>query len=417
MSSDRYFSLCRQLEAGRLVCAGVLSGTSADGIDVALCRPGPFVSRPDGRGGLSELRAPELLAFRSVPFDAEAGDSGTDGEGLAGRLRAVLDGRPCSLREQALLSRDLGRQFGRAAAAFARESGYEIGLVGSHGQTVYHHDGLEAWGPATLQLGDGDFVAAAAGAPTVSDFRQADIAAGGEGAPLSALCDDALFHDLTRPAAILNLGGIGNLSLLGERGSTPLAFDTGPAGALLDGLARALLDQPMDEDGRVAALGQADPELVHEFLGHPFLERAPPKSTGRDTFGPSWVARFLERARERIQERSGGHLQPSSPDILASGVELVARCVALGLEKHGHPRLSRLVIAGGGARNPVLVRAVARLTGIETLSSDEFGVPADAREALCFGLLAARFVLDIGSTSERATGAHSGRVLGKFCWQ
>jgi len=343
-----------------------------------------------------------VLAFETLPFEPC----------LQGRLRRLLDeegGEEArrSLRELALLSRDLGQAFGRAVLEVARDSGFGVGLVGSHGQTLYHHDGDEPSGAATLQLGDGDFVAQAVGAPVVSDFRQGDIAAGGEGAPLSALVEDELFPELPRPAAILNLGGIANLSLLGERGTPPLAFDTGPAGALLDGLARELLGQTMDRDGARAARGRPDAALVESLLAHPFFEREPPKSTGRETFGAHWLELFLRGARERGLGTS---------DVFASAVELVARSVALGLERFASPAPRRLVVCGGGVHNPALLEALERAAGIEVDSSADHGVSPDAREALGFALLAVRFVLALPSTSERATGALSGRVLGKFCW-
>ena len=402
MSPSPFEALARALRDRELVCAGVLSGTSADGIDVVLCRAPGFVRETVGREERLVSRGrPEVLAFETLPFEPC----------LQGRLRRLLDeegGEEArrSLRELALLSRDLGQAFGRAVLEVARDSGFGVGLVGSHGQTLYHHDGDEPSGAATLQLGDGDFVAQAVGAPVVSDFRQGDIAAGGEGAPLSALVEDELFPELPRPAAILNLGGIANLSLLGERGTPPLAFDTGPAGALLDGLARELLGQTMHRDGARAARGRPDAALVESLLAHPFFEREPPKSTGRETFGAHWLELFLRGARERGLGTS---------DVFASAVELVARSVALGLERFASPAPRRLVVCGGGVHNPALLEALERAAGIEVDSSADHGVSPDAREALGFALLAVRFVLALPSTSERTTGALSGRVLGKFC--
>src|SRR5262249_53274219 len=192
---------------------------------------------------------------------------------------------------------DLGLAFGRAARALSDERGLALDLVGSHGQTVYHHDGNEPSGAATLQLGDGDHVAHAANAVTASDFRTADIACGGEGAPLSGVLDPALFPELTRPAVVLNLGGIANVTLLRTCGP-PLAFDVGPANALLDGLARALLGLDYDPDGAHAARGRASAAHVEAELGHAFFARRPPKSTGRDTFGAAYVAGFVERTRD-----------------------------------------------------------------------------------------------------------------------
>lgn len=371
-----------KLSAGSGRVAGVLSGTSGDGIDVALCR--------------FEPGAPLRLAqAATLPWPEE----------LAPRVRAALDGEPLDVRGIALLSRDLGRAFGAAAREVA---GRELDLVGSHGLTVWHHDGCEPSGPATLQLGDGDFVAEAAGCSVVSDFRPADCAAGGEGAPLTALVDGELYPGLPRPACVLNLGGISNLTVLGEGSCVHTAFDAGPAGALLDGLARRLLGRPYDEGGAAAGAGRADPGLVEEFLVHPFFARRPPRSTGRDTFGEVWVERFLARARERATD------QLSAPDVLASGVALVAECIARALRDFAPELRGPLVVAGGGARNPTLLRVLGRRSGLAVESSARHGVDPDLREALAFALLARRCVLGIPSTQPAATGASSGRVLGKI---
>lgn len=363
--------------------AGVLSGTSGDGIDVVLART------PPGRI--------ELLAFRTDPWPGDLGP----------RVRDALDGAPLGVREVALLSRDLGLAFGAAARALADEEGLPLDLVGSHGLTVWHHDGSEPSGPATLQLGDGDHVAAAAGAPCASDFRQADIAAGGEGAPLSALADGVLFADLPRPAAILNLGGLANLTFLGE-GEPPLAaFDTGPAGSLLDGLARRLLGRDFDEEGAVAAAGRPRAELAEFVEGHPFTRRPPPKSTGRDTFGEAFVDAWLARA-----EALGLHAQEDVGDLFASAVWGIAGSVALAIERFAPLRPAHLCLAGGGSRNRALVAALARRTGLEPRPSDAFGVPADAREGLVFAVLAARCAAGIGSPPGAEAGAGA-RAVGR----
>jgi anhydro-N-acetylmuramic acid kinase len=373
--------LWSRLEQGQAVVAGVLSGTSADGIDVALLRFG-------------SSGEPAPLAFLTQPFPPS----------LARELRAVLDGRALGARDVAFLTRDLGRAFGRAARSLAEREHVELDLVGSHGQTVYHHDGNDPAGAASLQLGDGDFVAHEAGAPTVSDFRSADLAAGGEGAPLSAVLDPELFPRLPRPAAILNLGGIANVTLLRE-GEPPLAFDVGPANALLDGLARALLGRPYDEDGATAALAPASGPLLAELLRHPFFDRRPPRSTGRDTFGADYVSGVLARA-----ETLG--LGPSA--VLATGTALVAQSVAEALERWLPCAPRELVLCGGGERNRTLCAEIARRTGIVTRSSRVHGVAPEAREATFFAHLAVRHVLGRPSTEPGATGARPGGVLGKL---
>ena len=445
-----------RLCADGAVVAGVLSGTSADGIDVAITRmrargitdgersssPTPTVPNLIGRqtrvhATSADVEAPELLAFETVPFEDD----------LRARVRAVLDGAPCGLREAALLSRDLGRAFGRAARELAQHSGVGLDLVGSHGQTVWHHDGNEASGAATLQLGDGDFVAEEAGCAVVSDFRQRDIAAGGEGAPLSALADPILFERVPRPCAILNLGGMGNLTVLrardprasgvaredertqemsarskqGSAGSVGmfrshrtrapddvLAFDTGPANALLDGLARELLGASCDRDGASAARGRVDEGLLQELGAHSFFEKPPPRSTGRDTFGTAWVGEVLQRARSR------GLLERGPDDLMATATAFVAQSVATALARFVEPRVERLVVAGGGVHNRSLMLHLHERCRIPVGSSSAAGVDPDAREALVFAVLAARCILGQPSTAPGATGARSGSVLGKI---
>ena len=388
--------IAKRLRRGEAVVAGVLSGTSGDGIDVGLVG---FAPSEEG-----DVGAPTLLAFRTVPFESGPPGDRRAPDATASRVRAALDGAPLVPRALALLDRDLGRAFGAAARDTAREAGLELDLVGSHGQTVYHHDGDPSTGAATLQLGELDEIAVTAGACAVGDFRTRDIAAGGEGAPLSALADGAIFAALPRPAAILNLGGIANLTLLGASDRDPLlSFDTGPANCLLDGLARRLLDTPFDRDGAGARGGRIDEILLAELLAHPFFAAPPPKSTGRDTFGERWVDEIGRR---------GGELPAS--DLLATAVELVARTVADALEATGRRGLDRLVVAGGGARNRALVVALGRCTGREVISSEEVGVDPDGREALVFAVLGARAILGHPSTEPSATGAERGHVLGKI---
>ncbi len=365
------------------VVAGVLSGTSADGIDVVLARI---------RCESGSLLQPEPLAFFVETFP----------ENVRARVRAVLDEKIPGPRECALLSRDLGLAFGRVTRECARRAGLVLDLVGSHGQTVWHHDGREPSGAATLQLGDGDFVAEESGCAVASDFRQADIAAGGEGAPLSALADGLIFASAPRPCAILNLGGMANLSVLG-RGDELLAFDTGPAGSLLDGLARRLFDEPFDRGGARALAGRPEERWVRARLDHPFLARPPPKSTGRETFGELFVGEVVESARGMRRE-----------DLMASAADFVAASVALALERFVPHAIDRLLVAGGGVENRAVLAALERRARCAVATSAEVGIDPKAREALVFAVLGARCALGIPSTHPGATGARAGRVLGKL---
>ena len=392
--------LVARLAAGEALVAGVMSGTSADGIDVALLRP-----RPDGAGG---LRA-RAVGFETVPFAPD----------LAARLRRLLDDPDAlvGLGEVARLDRDLGLAFGDAARRVAAAHGLALDLVGSHGQTLWHHDGRRGGDRglgATLQLGDGDFLAEAAGCAVVADLRRRDLAVGGEGAPLLAAVDPWLLgvEDDER-LGVLNLGGYGNLTLLAGRRVVG-NLDTGPAGALLDGLARALLGRARDDDGAVAATGRVDAALVEAWLAAPghggapslgaFLGAPPPRSTGRDTYGEPWVAAHLAATGVR---------QPA--DLLATGCAVVAACVArtLALPDLAPRRPDTLLLAGGGLHNRTLVAALAAaLPGVALGSTADRGVDPDAREALGFGLLAAAHLLEL-PVDPGPTGARRAALLGK----
>lgn len=381
-----FAELSAALRQGRAVVAGLLSGTSCDGIDVALVgfdRPAPG----------ARLGAPRLLAFELFPYP----------EDLAARARELIGGRAHPPRALALFARDFGRACGLAARALAERRGLDLDLAGSHGQTVWHHDGVDPGGRASLQLGDGDAVAEAARCTVACDFRQRDLAAGGEGAPILALVEHVLFPDLEPPAAVLNLGGIANLTVLPEPGGALVSFDVGPANCLLDGLARLRFDRECDRDGAAALAGHAHPGVVAAILAHPFFVRAPPKSTGRDTFGAEWIAGVSKNA-SRL----------SGEDLMASATAAVALSVARALERWA-PRARRLVVAGGGAQNPALLRELAAHAALPVSVSSAHGVDPKAREALAFAVLAAHAVLGLPISDPSATGASSGRVLGKLC--
>lgn len=435
-------------ERGDLMVAGVMSGTSGDGIDVALMRPRLERGPVDWQRG-----ALESVAFETVAFDVVV-------PGLGARVRSLLDaaseaGPALALGEVARLNAELGTAFGLAVQRVA--GGERVDLVGSHGQTVWHHGG-RAMGQAqaSMQLGDGCFVAAAAHADVVSDFRAADLAAGGEGAPIASHVDTWLLGAESK--WVLNLGGFSNLALLVD-GAVVTSFDTGPAGALLDGLARAVLGQAQDHNGDVAARGwqaawnrgAANLEVEFERLIdarvvgvclREFAAQTPPKSTGREHFGPTWIAALVDLAR------TAGW---SDEALLAAAVEAVAWCVACGLESVLEQQSVRPVLplycAGGGVHNRALMAALQRhllegsarpvmasgsyrddpfvampTTLVQSVATTRaLGVNPDAREAAAFGLLACAHVLQqplpLGRAAQAGklpTGASARVVLGKF---
>ncbi len=390
-----------------VLVAGLLSGTSCDGVDVVLCR---VRLAPDG----ADLLPPELVASQTVAYEDLPG-----GGALRQVLLSWIEGRATEQHSAAWLGaiacahRDIAQVFAHALQRVEALHNVRVDLVGSHGQTVWHHDGHALWRGAqgqraTLQLGDLSTLAACTQRAVVGDFRWADLAAGGEGAPLVALVDHLLFPQLPRPAAILNLGGIANLTLLGARTDELLAFDVGPANCILDTLARELLGRACDEDGACALSGRVQAELLRSWASHPYFAVVPPKSTGRDTFSRAWVLSLLEPVRHSL----------SPADLLATAVELVALTVGEALARYGGvqpggARPGPLVVAGGGALNPALMRALERHCGA-VCAAEQVGTTARAREGLLFALLAARHVAGLPSTHPGATGARRGGVLGLY---
>ncbi|MEQ1893998.1 MAG: anhydro-N-acetylmuramic acid kinase, partial [Planctomycetota bacterium] len=232
----------------------------------------------------------------------------------------------------------------------------------------------------------------------------ADIRPAATMVEISALVDPELFPHAPRPCAILNLGGIANVTYLAAD-EPPLAFDVGPANALLDGLARALLGEPFDRDGAAAARGRVHPGLLAELLAHPYFDRRPPKVSRPVLFGAGYTSRVLAEAQA---------LRLAREDVLATGVALVGEAVAQALARFLPERPRELILCGGGARNVALAEALTRRSGLATVSSARHGVDPDAREALFFARLAVRCVLAQPSTEPRVTGARVGGVLGKL---
>jgi anhydro-N-acetylmuramic acid kinase len=383
--------LKRSHKPARLV-VGLMSGTSADSIDVAVCRM-------TGQGG--EV-AVELLHYREHPHDPEV-------------KRRVLGIVGLDVRGVAELHVMIAEAFAAACLATLEEAGLspqDIDLIGSHGQTVYHHSGVEGAIRATLQVGDGDVIAVRTGCSVVSDFRARDIAAGGEGAPLSPIADVVLFggraqDELRRRRAILNLGGIANLTVLDDDPARVFGFDTGPANSPLDRLARRLSGDALacDRDGRFARAGRVDESLLAELLEDDlFLARRPPKSTGFEMYGDAFVA--------RVAERHGGF----DADLMTTLTEFVARTIALGVGQCAQlgPPVEEVVAAGGGVKNPALMeRIAATLAPVLIRRSDEFGVPSYAREAMAFAVMADMTLRGQAAYLPPVTGAAVPKLLGK----
>lgn len=325
---------------------------------------------------------------------------------LREQIVAALPPGRVGLREVCVLDTAIGRAFADAAAGAVAAAG-PVDLVCSHGQTLYHWtEGAQARG--TLQLGQPAWIAERLGVPVVADLRPRDIAAGGQGAPLVGYVDALLLAGLPGRAGALNLGGIANLSVGGslpadgaERpgGPEPVAYDTGPACALLDAVVRQATGEPFDADGRLAASGAVHPGLLADLLAEPYYRLPAPKSTGKELFHPGYVRPFADR-------------WPSvgTADLLRTLVALTARTAADEVRRHG---LDTLLVSGGGARNPLLMRELAgELPGVRVAPWDEAGLPGDAKEAVAFAVLGWHTAHGLPSTLASCTGAAGPRVLG-----
>ena len=371
---------------------GLMSGTSADGVDAAL------VVWPEG-----DVPKPfELLAFRQDPFP----------EPLQRRIHELAAGRlpqGSVLSELAALDVLLAERFAESAIALAESAGIPlaaIDAIASHGQTVAHHPELRA----TLQIGDPSLIAERTGCTTVADFRPRDIAAGGEGAPLAPFFHFAALSDPGENRLALNLGGIANITWLprGGRADDVIAFDVGPANALIDGVVAIFSEgrESMDRDGVRARRGQVDEALLARLLDDGFLSRPPPKSTGRERYG-------IEQAEVLVREaRSEGR---ADDDLVATLVAFTAEAIARAQRDFLDGTVERLLVGGGGVENPALMDALgAALPGVPIVAFDEFGVPARAAEAMAFALMGRHTLLGIPNHLPRCTGARRAVVLGEI---
>ena len=348
---------------------GLMSGTSLDGLDVALCRC-------TGHGAALHVA---LEAFATVPYDAA----------FQQRLRAVSQ-PTVQLEDVVVLHAEVARDHARLVLDCLRRwqvAPADVDVLASHGQTIWHaprhQHGRAGFGHhATLQIGDGDHLAYLTGILTLSDFRQKHVAAGYEGAPLAPFADELLFRRAGHDRLLLNLGGIANFTLLPADGGPAQATDTGPANTLLDHVVRwHYPGQRYDAGGLLAAQGRPHPGLLAALLSHPFFAAAFPKTTGPELFSPDYLS---ENQRRTATES----LAP--PDLLATLVELSARAVALAARHYLGPQpAADLLVSGGGAHNAALLAALARhLPATRQLSTAEAGVPPDAKEALLFAVLA-----------------------------
>jgi anhydro-N-acetylmuramic acid kinase len=373
-----------------MLVVGLMSGTSLDGIDAALVQ---------FDGELASLKW-RVAAFESVEL-------------TVGQRTQIHDAMHGNAEQLCQLHADIGEWFAAATLKVCQSAGVnpeQVDLVGSHGQTIWHKPPGQGKRGSTLQLGCPATIAERTGIPVVSDFRTRDMAAMGHGAPLVPWADRWLFSS-DRTRVLLNIGGIANLTWLPPRGSkaTLLAFDTGPGNALMNAAVEwaSAGAEAFDRDGKRAARGAVDEELLNELLEHAYFAEEPPKSTGRELFGKPFVEDLIARH---------GRLRVDPNQLVSTLTELTARTVASAIQRWVLPRgVDEVVVTGGGGRNPELVRRLRQALGsVPVLTGDTLGLDPDAKEAVAFAALAWAHVNSIPGNIPEATGAQGPRVLGSF---
>ena len=380
---------------------GLMSGTSADGVDIALVR----------LAGQPPHLSWKLEGFITMPFPRAVREE----------ILRVANGAPTSAEEIGRLHFLLGELFAdgvRAACRKFRVSLQKLDLIGSHGQTIFHQGApaLHLGRPiaSTLQIAEPGIIAERTGVPVVADFRPRDIAAGGQGAPLVPYVDFLLYRDKKIGRIALNIGGIANLTAIppGAQPDQVLAFDTGPGNMPMDELARHFTQgrKQFDPSGKMARRGRVLPDLLTELMKHRFFSLVPPKSAGREQFGAAFVARILEWSR-----RNGARAE----DVLRTTTELTAISIVRSIERWVFPRFrpAELIVSGGGVHNRLLMnRIAAELKGVAILGSKALGVPEDAKEAMAFAILAYETFHGRPANLPSATGARHPVVLGKLIY-
>jgi anhydro-N-acetylmuramic acid kinase len=376
---------------------GLMSGTSLDGMDAALVEI-------EGDGLSISVK---FLDFLTLPYNDESHSI---------LMKAVM-GEEGGSRLFCNLNFLLGEIAAEACLKLCEKAGIKpemIDFAGSHGQTVFHQNepvpfaGRSIRG--TLQIGEASVIAEKLGCPVVSDFRVRDMAAGGQGAPLVPYTEYLLYRDKNKTLALQNIGGIGNITLLPAdcEAADIAAFDTGPGIMVIDAIARSLLGTPWDDEGRGAAAGKVNAELLEWMLAFDkdYLEKRPPKSTGRERYNDGFVSTLLNRTQE------GGL---AANDILATVTRYTAETIFLGIKKFCAPSPEELYVSGGGLHNKTLIAAIRELLpGCVVRSGDELGIPADAKEAVAFPVLSNETIFGLCNNAPSATGASHPVVMGKI---
>ena len=387
------------MSAKAMIVAGIMSGTSADGIDVAVVRIAAAKPRP-------QLT---LLAHEGFAFPIE----------LRHKVLAAMNAASTSTSELARLNWRLGLAYAEAVLATVKRHKIELDLVGCHGQTLYHQPRAAMYAgrrfACTWQAGEAAAIAAALGVPVVSNFRPADMLAGGQGAPLVPLLDYVLFADSKRGRVLQNIGGIANLTAI-PAGASPqnvIAFDTGPGNMVMDALAQELFGKAFDRNGALAAEGAVLSPVLAAALRNPYFQLKPPRTAGREQFGREYAAKFLAACKRHSAKPE---------DALATAAALTAETVAGSYRRYVHRKMKGgvdYIVSGGGARNHTLMAMLARRLeplGCELAASEQFGMPVEAKEAAAFALLAWQTWHRLPGNVPAATGAARAAILGQVTY-
>ena len=389
------------LKKNKKLVIGLMSGTSVDGIDAAIVEV-------TGYGLETEV---DLIAFETFPFPS----------GVPQCILALCHPDTGRVDDICEMNFYIGYLFAEAVKHILKKSGMrvrDIDLIGSHGQTIHHlpKDANTACNvsryPSTLQIGEPAVIAHETGIPTIADFRVADMAAGGQGAPLVSYSDYLLFHDSEKTVGLLNIGGIANLTVLPANGTfdTVCAADTGPGNMCIDAIITEITKgvEHYDKDGTRAAHGTAHQPLINEWLKYPFFQLSPPKTTGREMFGHTYAMECLAACRE---------YKLSDNDCIATLTELTVQTIADYIARFitGQNPIDMLYVSGGGVHNQTIMRRLSKLlvnTAVESV--DNSGISADAKEAIAFAILANETLHGNAGNLPSATGASVRKILGKF---
>jgi anhydro-N-acetylmuramic acid kinase len=382
-----------------MIVAGVMSGTSADGIDVAVVRI------TQGKVWAPKIK---LLAHEAFPYPAA----------LRRKVLAAMNAQSISTAELARLNWRLGLAYAEAVYATARKHRLKLNLVGCHGQTLYHQAREESYAgqafACTWQLGEPAVIAGVVGAPVVSNFRPADMAVGGQGAPLVPMLDYLLFNHAKRARVLQNIGGIANLTAIfvGKNVADVVAFDTGPGNMVIDALMQELFNRKYDRNGAVSARGAVLTQVLEWALKDKYFEQKPPRTTGREQYGREYAARFLRECRKHSRNPA---------DAISTATALTAESIAESYVRFVRGKMKGApvdyIISGGGAHNATLMAMLTRRLqpmGCRVRTIDEFGMPAAAKEAAAFALMAWMTWHGLPGNVPSATGAKRPAILGQI---